>query len=279
MSSRLRRAGLTFAALVALGAAGCGGNDDEQGSRDDPAGGGRQAADLERDQGLPARAHRAPGTDTGTCAPTPRPTTTSPRCADFDYAKLLADQARERCSERSRSIQDDLTSQANPAYEQMEGVVAGVPVLADYDVIIDAGGDSRDPENAVPFSAQDAGRQDVQAARATSSPDRDRAFGHRAEVRRQGRQARPRRRRQGQRSPRRCRTPTSSSPPRDGLRQVREGARRGPPRQWQPTLQDAFTAVVVMTPTMSEYFEAWKNSRFIAGDDAEEKGFVAASRL
>ena len=29
--------------------------------------------------------------------------------------------------------------QANPDYEEMEGVVAGVPSLADYDVIIDAG--------------------------------------------------------------------------------------------------------------------------------------------
>jgi hypothetical protein len=34
-----------------------------------------------------------------------------------------------------------------------------------------------------------------------------------------------------------------------------------------------------MTPTMSEYFEAWKNSRFIAGEKATELGFVAASRL
>ena len=50
-------------------------------------------------------------------------------------------------------------------------------------------------------------------------------------------------------------------------------------RKWQPTQQDAFTALVVMTPTMSEYFEAWKNSRFIAGDKAKEKAFVAASRL
>ena len=50
-------------------------------------------------------------------------------------------------------------------------------------------------------------------------------------------------------------------------------------REWQPTPQDAFTALVVMTPTMSEYFDAWKNSRFIAGDKAKEKAFVAASRL
>jgi hypothetical protein len=34
-----------------------------------------------------------------------------------------------------------------------------------------------------------------------------------------------------------------------------------------------------MTPTMSEYFEAWKNSRFVAGDKATEKSFVGASRL
>jgi small-conductance mechanosensitive channel len=34
-----------------------------------------------------------------------------------------------------------------------------------------------------------------------------------------------------------------------------------------------------MTPTMSEYFAAWKNSRFVAGQKASEKAFVAASRL
>src|SRR5688500_3924590 len=50
-------------------------------------------------------------------------------------------------------------------------------------------------------------------------------------------------------------------------------------KEWTPTPQDAFTALVVMTPTMSEYFDAWKNSRFIAGDKAQEKAFVAASRL
>ena len=50
-------------------------------------------------------------------------------------------------------------------------------------------------------------------------------------------------------------------------------------RKWTPTQQDAFTALVVMTPTMSEYFEAWKNSRFVAGSKATKKAFVGASRL
>ena len=35
-------------------------------------------------------------------------------------------------------------------------------------------------------------------------------------------------------------------------------------QEFEPTPSDAFTAITVMTPTMSEYFEAWKNSRFIA---------------
>ena len=42
--------------------------------------------------------------------------------------------------------------EANPSYEEMEGIVAGVPRLAQYDVDIDAGADASDPENAVSFS-------------------------------------------------------------------------------------------------------------------------------
>ena len=50
-------------------------------------------------------------------------------------------------------------------------------------------------------------------------------------------------------------------------------------RAWQPTRQDALQALVTMTPTMSEYFGQWKQSRFIAGADAEEQAFAASSRL
>ncbi|MEM9774758.1 MAG: ABC transporter substrate-binding protein, partial [Chloroflexota bacterium] len=48
---------------------------------------------------------------------------------------------------------------------------------------------------------------------------------------------------------------------------------------WEPTLEDAFTAMVVMTPTMNEYFEQWKLSSFVSGDSAEEAAFVGQSRL
>ncbi|HRV59307.1 MAG TPA: imelysin family protein, partial [Solirubrobacterales bacterium] len=46
------------------------------------------------------------------------------------------------------------------------------------------------------------------------------------------------------------------------------------------TPSDAFTAITVMTPTMSEYFEQWKLSAFVAGaGEQSEQGFVATSRL
>lgn len=48
---------------------------------------------------------------------------------------------------------------------------------------------------------------------------------------------------------------------------------------WQPTEEDAFTALVVMIPTMDEYFGAWKESRYVAGDGANSMQFVATSRL
>src|SRR5690348_11134575 len=72
--------------------------------------------------------------------------------ADFDYAKLLRTN-REEVATAVKELQG-AHIQANPAYEEMEGVVAGVPSLADYDVIIDAGADGSDPENAVPFSVK-----------------------------------------------------------------------------------------------------------------------------
>ena len=48
-------------------------------------------------------------------------------------------------------------------------------------------------------------------------------------------------------------------------------------RAYKPTEADALTALVVMTPTMSEYFEAWKNSRFVSGEGHREgvRGRVA----
>lgn len=50
--------------------------------------------------------------------------------------------------------------------------------------------------------------------------------------------------------------------------------------EWDPTVEDAFAALVTMIPTMGEYFEQWKLSAFVTGEETtDETAFVATSRL
>jgi len=195
--------------------------------------------------------------------------------ADFDYEQLLATR-RAEVARLVRTLQRDLRT-ANPSYEEMEGVVAGVPELADYDVIIDAGGDASDPENAVPFSIRTpAGRTFRQpgnffALVETSVFGTEPRFtvrGVRADLNGDGTVE------FGEALPDADFLVAVARDFHANASELDEAA-----RAWEPAPEDVFTAVVVMTPTMSEYFEAWKNSRFVAGDRATESGFVGTSRL
>lgn len=47
-------------------------------------------------------------------------------------------------------------------------------------------------------------------------------------------------------------------------------------KAWTPNRDDAFTSVVTMTPTVGDYFGEWKESQFITGDIG---AFVAQSRM
>lgn len=193
----------------------------------------------------------------------------------FDYSRLLAERRAEVARLVGR-LQAGFV-EANPAYEEMEGVVAGVPQLADFDVIIDAGGDASDPENAVPFTiTTPAGKTFAQPGNFNflietavyGTEPRFQAAGVEPDLDGDGRVE------FGEALPD---ADFLVAAARDFERNVNELDTAA--RAWTPTMSDALTALVVMTPTMSEYFEAWKNSRFIAGARASEKAFVAASRL
>ena len=71
---------------------------------------------------------------------------------DFDYEAMMKESGDEVQALMADS--QEAFEAANPAYEEMEGVVAGVPRLAQYDVDIDAGSDASDPESAVSFSLE-----------------------------------------------------------------------------------------------------------------------------
>ena len=261
-------------ALVALAAlAGCGGDDPEPAAQETPA----VAADADlgaiKDYLL---THTASLQEhTGALAADAEAYHAAAEEAGFDYERLLADRRDEVAGliERMQAT----FREANPSYEEMEGVVAGVPSLADFDVIIDAGADKSDPENAVPFSIRTpAGKTYEQPGNfffllETSlwgTEERFAAKGVEPDLDGDGEV-----------------TFGEALPDADFLvaaaRDFAANAKEldAAAEAWQPTPQDAFTALVVMTPTMSEYFEAWKSSRFVAGAKAEESAFVAASRL
>ena len=156
------------------------------------------------------------------------------KSTDFDYAELLKTKRAEVEAAVTKLQEDHI--KANPDYEEMEGVVAGVPELADFDVIIDAGSDGSDPGERGPVQLQDRGRARVQAARQLLRARGDVRVRHRAEVRGQGRGARPGRRRQG-RVPRGAARRAVHARRLDRVRQVRARSstrpRRRGSRRWR----------------------------------------------
>ncbi len=195
--------------------------------------------------------------------------------ADFDYEQLM-DENRGEVESLLRESKRNYV-RANPAYEEMEGIVAGVPRLAQYDVDIDAGADGSDPENAVAFSLElpDGGTLEQPGnlffVTETSLYGTNRDFlasGVEQDLDGDGR------------------AEFGEGIPDAGIyvAAVREFESQAQSLdadagEFEPTPSDAFTALTVMVPTMSEYFEAWKNSRFVSGEDATEQAFVATSRL
>ncbi len=166
--------------------------------------------------------------------------------------------------------------EGNPYYERVEGIVAGTPSLAAYDVILDAGSSAKeDPASAVPFDLELRNgkvlrkpgnlynitegmlwgtRPDLVAAKFDLDGDGRLEFG---EV----------------------------LPDANALMAAADafvlyaGKLDRSAKAWKPTASDAFTSVVVMVPTMSEYFGQWKVSRFVLGDKAKGESFNVVSRL
>jgi len=268
----MTRLALAAACALAVALAACG-DDDPKSEPDRPA--AAAGADLAAIKDYLLEHTEQLVTDSGAVRQNAEDYYKLAKSTDFDYGALLG----EHRAEVQRLIEQGQEgfASANPSYEQMEGVVAGVPSLAEYDVIIDAGSDASDPENAVPFDVKTpAGREFKQPGNFNYLIETS-VYGTEPKFAAKG-----------------------VEPDLDGDGKVEFGeavpdadfyvaAARGfekyskeldtAAREWEPSPADALTALVVMTPTMSEYFGAWKNSRFIAGDKATEKAFVAASRL
>ncbi len=194
--------------------------------------------------------------------------------AGFDYEALWTDKATEAAAAVMAARAAWL--EVSPLYEQTEGIVAGVPTLADYDVILDAGAaGSEDPEGAVPFDLElPDGRVLPQPGNLFGvlestlwGTEPEYSSGIIADVDGNGESF-------SDRLPDANVLKSAADLTHSYIVELKDAT-----AAWTPTESDAYTALVVMVPTMSEYFESWKNSRFVAGDESTQRDFVVISRL
>ncbi len=190
----------------------------------------------------------------------------------FAYGSLAQDAAVRRDLARAKS----LWIEGNPYYERVEGVVAGTPSLAIFDVILDAGSSAKeDPASAVPFDLR------LPTGTVLKKPGnlfnltegmlwgtRPEYVGAKADLDGDGRLE------FGEVLPDANVFKASA----DAF-VLQAGRLDRSAKAWTPTASDAFTSVVVMVPTMSEYFGQWKVSRFVLGDKAKGDSFNVVSRL
>jgi hypothetical protein len=195
--------------------------------------------------------------------------------AKFDYQAAWETKG-ERLAELMAGLRESWI-QAHIYYELEEGIIAGVPSLADYDTWIDAGPPASEaPEEAYTWTLELPNGEShdspgnlfhtlLEPALYGTNPD---FVG--AEVDLDG---------NGE-------IEFTEALPEANLLYGSAQALNSTTAQmnqavadWNPTVDDAFTALVVMTPTMSEYFEQWKLSSAVAGEATEEQAFIAASRL
>ncbi|XSG75747.1 EfeM/EfeO family lipoprotein [Herpetosiphon llansteffanensis] len=198
------------------------------------------------------------------------------KAANFDYATLWS----SKQAEVGTTLNDAKAAwlKSSPTYEQMEGIVAGVSSLADFDVTLDAGASAEEGGDSVvnyDLSLAD-GRTvakpgnlfGVTESTLWGTYDAFRITDVEADINGNGTVE------FGESLPEANVLLAAAQKLKATATELDTAA-----KAWEPTDSDAFSALVVMVPTMNEYFDSWKNSRFVAGDSSTQRDFVAISRL
>jgi hypothetical protein len=194
---------------------------------------------------------------------------------NFDYSALWA---ANRVSVASALLAArDAWLVASPLYEQIEGVVAGVPSLSEFDVILDAGASGlEDPQGGVPFDLTLADGRVLERPGNLFGVLESTLWGTRLDYS------------SGIRADLNLNADTDFGELLPDANVLLAAATTmaqytnellSAAQDWQPTQEDAFTALVVMVPTMSEYFASWRDSRFVSGAASSQVDFVVISRL
>jgi Imelysin len=273
-------ASLSAAALAVAALAACGGDDDDSAAEETTSAptttGTASSADL---SGVKDYVLEHSGLLTGFTADFREDAQAYHDLADaagFDYEALWTESG-DQIEPLLEHMKADWIA-GNPYYERMEGPVAGTPSLAEYDVILDAGSSAaEDPESAVPFDLTLSDGKTLEQPGNLFNLTEGALWGTLPDGLPQS-------------------TPADLDG--DGTEEFGEVLPDAPfllaaaeafdkyarelaasAEAWAPSESDAFTALVVMVPTMSEYFGQWKESRFVLGDASEAESFNVVSRL
>ncbi|MEO8607016.1 MAG: imelysin family protein [Chloroflexota bacterium] len=196
------------------------------------------------------------------------------KAADFDYAKAWADSAADITPLVTESRDEFILAHNN--YERIEGIVAGVPTLSHFDVWIDAGPTGADDaENAYDWTLTlDDGRTFEKPGNifhwlleTTLWGTQEEHTGARVDFDGNGVDER------GDALPEAHFWLAIANSFVDATTQLNAAI-----ADWTPTLEDSFTALATMIPTMGDYFQEWKGSAYITDENADPR-FVAQSRL
>ena len=196
------------------------------------------------------------------------------KSAGFDYDQVWQSGRSATAADLKKA--KALWIEGNPYYERVEGVVAGTPSLAVYDVILDAGSSAaEDPASAVPFDLKLPNGKVLRKPGNLFNLTEGMLWGtlpafvgRKVDLDGDGRVE------FGEVLP----DANVFKAAADAFA-LYAGRLDRSARAWQPSASDAFTSVVVMVPTMSEYFGQWKVSRFVLGDRAKGEAFNVVSRL
>lgn len=196
------------------------------------------------------------------------------KAAQFDYKKLASDKSLSKILNDARKAWE----LASPAYENVEGIVAGVEQLSEFDVILDAGTSAADGgEDVVPF--------DLKLPNGKVLPKPGNLFGV-TEGSLWG-------------TEKAFRSNVKYDIDGDGITgfgdwlpdaNVLKAAAQDlnteslrlqkAANAWKPTRSDVFGALVGNVPTVGPvFFEDWKSSPFVIGNKSTRRDFVVISRM
>lgn len=191
--------------------------------------------------------------------------------ANFDYAHAAKDHGPELAGLVNAMKKSWLMAHDN--YENVEGIVAGIPSLADYDLILDAGAAGTEAEDVAPFDMTLPDGTELKRPGNIFHMHLETAlWGTKAEyiglkVDLNG---------DGKISLGEALPEANILLGAANAHQLWTGKMLVDVKAWKASSDDTFTAMVTMVPTVGDYFGEWKESNFITGEIGM---FVAQSRL